>query len=155
VPAHVHFRFCAEDGFLKLEREVFPEVGTTLSPRSTASPGTPAEHLSNTKELAEDVAQILKCTWVKPAAGRRRYARVTETVVRGALVGIDQHCVGLSNFSEFLFRIRIVGIPVRMVLHGQFPVCALNLLLSALALYTQYLVVVAFDVTCQNDLPPA
>jgi hypothetical protein len=42
-----------------------------------------------------------------------------------------------------------------MVLHSQFAVSALNFLLGALALYTQYFVVVAFDVTRQNDLPPA
>ena len=154
VPAHIDFGLCAEDGFLKLQREVFPEVGTALSPRSPPS-STATEHLSDAEELAEDIAQILKCTRIKSAAGRRRHARMTKPIVGGAFVGIDQDCVGLRHLSKLVFRIRIVRIPVRMVLHRQLAVRAFNLLLSALALYTQYFVVVAFDITRQNDFPPA
>jgi hypothetical protein len=135
VPPDIDFRFLAEHGFLKLKREILSQIGTALSSRSAAS-RTPTEHLSNAEELAEDIAQVLECVRIKTSASRPGYPRVAKAIVGRPLIGIHQDCVGFCDFSKLLFRIRIVGIPVRMVLHGQFAIRALDLLLSALALYT-------------------
>ena len=78
---------------------------------------------------------------------------MAETIIERALLPIDQHGVGLGDLFELLFRVRIVGIAVGMVLKGELAVSALNLLLVRSTPYTQNIVVVAFSVAGQNDCP--
>ena len=65
-------------------------------------------------------------------------------VIGRTLLGIDQHRISFGNLLELVFRIRIVRIPIRMVLHGEFAVGALDLVLGATPLDSQHLVIVGF-----------
>src|SRR5438045_7997447 len=57
VAAHRDFLFHAEERFLKFEREVFAKIGAPLHPAATAS--ATSEHIADTEEFAEDVAEHL------------------------------------------------------------------------------------------------
>ena len=73
----------------------------------------------------------------KPLASRAiAHTGMAEAVVGGAFVGIGKHLVRLACLLEFVFRGRVVRISVRMELHGELAVGALQLLIRGGALYT-------------------
>jgi hypothetical protein len=47
---------------------------------------------------------------------------MTELVVDGALLRVAQDLVGLLGLFEFMFRIRIVRIAIRMIFHREAPI---------------------------------
>jgi len=51
-------------------------------------------------------------------------------IVSGSLVGVGQHRIGLAALFKFLFRVRIIGVPVGMKLKSQLAVGALDLLIG-------------------------
>ncbi|MNE64413.1 hypothetical protein D3C80_1598260 [compost metagenome] len=65
-------------------------------------------------------------------------------VVGRALAGVGEHLVGLVGLLEFLLGRLVVGIAVRVVLHGQTAVGLLQLRLAGAALDTEHLVIVTF-----------
>src|SRR5262249_18723120 len=80
---------------------------------------------------------------------------MTEAIVGRSFVSIDQHPVSLGHFLELLFGLRIIGIAVRVILHGEFAVRAFDFLFSACPLDSQDLVVVTFHVTGGNGFFPS
>jgi len=76
---------------------------------------------------------------------------VTEAIVASALLGVREHRVCLAALFELLFRLRIVRVAVRMVLHRQLAIGALDLLVGGRAAHSQNFVIVSFDVCSQND----
>jgi hypothetical protein len=77
---------------------------------------------------------------------------MAEAVICAALIGVGEHRVGFARFFEFLFGVGIVGIAVRMVLHRQLAVGALDLLVAGPTLHPQHLVVVSLHLASQNSL---
>src|SRR5215468_7949822 len=145
MPPDVYAGLGTEHRLLELEREILAQIGTSLRTGAfTAACST--EQVPNAEELSKDVAQILECVGIEASSPGTCYSSVSKAIVGRAFVGVDQHRVRFGDFLEFLFRIRIIRIPVGMVLHGQLTVGALNLLLGAGALHSQDLVVIAFDV---------
>jgi len=146
VPAVNDLSFGAEDGFLKFDSDVFAKISASLS-ASTASrtSTTTSKEIAKAEELAEDVAEILEdgCIEARACSGGT-HSSVAEAVVQSAFLGIREHCVGLACFLEFFFRVRIVGIAVRVELHRQFSVGALNLLIAGSLLDSQHVVIIAF-----------
>jgi hypothetical protein len=67
---------------------------------------------------------------------------VAEAVIRGLLVRIREHLVGLSQLLELLFRGRIVRIAVRVVLQGQLAVGLLDLIIGGVLGNAQDLVII-------------
>ncbi len=67
------------------------------------------------------------------AAGLMVDAGMTETVVGRALVLVGQHLVGLLGLLEMRFRIRVAGIAVGMMLHGEAPIRLLDVGLGGVA----------------------
>ena len=61
--------------------------------------------------------------------GRATNAGVAKAIVAGTLLCIRQHGIRFAAFLEALFRLRIVGIAVRMELQGELAICALDLLI--------------------------
>src|SRR5438034_10225530 len=74
----------------------------------------------------------------------RRKRSVTEAIVGGALLGIHQNIVGLAEFFELFFGMRVVRIFMRMKLHGELAVSALDFVVGGIAPGAQHFVVVAF-----------
>src|SRR5581483_3738274 len=116
VTPYVDFSFFAENRFFKFQSDVFAEVGTALGTAAT----TPActKEIAKTEKVAKDLAEILEHCGIETGRSRSAYAGVPKAIVGGALIGIGKNGVSLTAFLEFLLRIRVVGIAVRMVLQG-------------------------------------
>src|SRR5688572_28855295 len=73
------------------------------------------------------------------------YAAVAELVVATALLGIGENFVGLGALLEPEFRLGLVGavVAVRVILHRQPPIRALDLLVIRRASDAEDLVIVA------------
>ena len=99
-----------------------------------------------------NIAEILKDRWIEAATLPRTAAQsgVAVAVIHGALVRVGEHGVGFADFLEFIFRVRIVGIAIRMKLQRQLAIGALQFLLRDRAGHAQHFVVVAFCVRRQN-----
>jgi hypothetical protein len=147
------FLFHAKESFLKFESKVFAKIGAAL--HSTAAASATAEHISETKEFAEDVAEILEHTGIESGPLRSCAAQsgVAVTIVDGSLFGVGQDGVGFADLFELLLRIRIIGIAVGMVLQRELAVRALEFDVSDRAGNAQNLVVVSFCVCRQKWLP--
>src|SRR6266567_1499691 len=152
VAAHRNPRLRAEERFLKLQRQVFPEISAALHPAASASSAATTEHVAEAEKFSEDIAEVLKHRGIKARALPRTAAQscVAIAVINGALVRVGEHGVGFADFLEFVFRVRIIGIAVRMKLQRQLAVGALELLLRDRAGHAQHFVVVAFCVRRQN-----
>ena len=153
VAAHIDLGFGAERSFLKLQGQIFAQIGATLGPG--AATAAAAEQVAKAEEIAEDVAEILKDAGIETGcSGSGTDAGVSEAVIAGALLLVRQNGVGLAALLEFFLRVRVVGIAVGMVLHGQLAVSALDLGVGGRTADAQHFVVVAFPVRSQNCLPP-
>jgi hypothetical protein len=155
VAANRHLGVSAKNRFLEFQSDVLAQVSAALTAASTA--GATAKNIAKSKKVAENVAEIVENCGIETRTASARttaYSGVTEAVIERTFFVIGQDCIGLARLFELLFGIGIVGIAVRMKLHGKLAVGALNLLLAGPTRQTENVVVVAFYVTCQNDLPP-
>jgi hypothetical protein len=148
VTANRNVGFRSKHCFFELQRDIFPQIGTTLG---TAAPtGTAAEKISEAKKVSEDLADILKDCRVESACSCTAHRSMSKAVVRGPLVGVRQDRVGLAAFFEFFFRVRIIRIAIGMKLQRQPAIGALDLLLVGFAGNPKHFVIVAFYVAGQN-----
>ena len=153
MAANRDFLFHAEESFLEFERQVFPKIGAALHPAPAAS--ATAEHITEPKEFAKDVAEILEHTGIESGALRSCAAEsgVAIAVVNGSFFGVGENGVSFADFFEPLFRIRIVRIAVGVVLQRKLAVRALEFDLSYRPGDAQNLVIVSFCVCRQKWLP--
>lgn len=126
MPAHRNLGFGAEDRLFKLQSHVLTQVSPALA--AASPPRASSKHLAEaeTHEFVQDVAQV--------DGGRTAASAIdpcmAELIVSGSLVGVGQYRIGFTALFEFLFRIRIIGVPVGMKLKSQLTVGALNLLIG-------------------------
>ena len=151
VAANRDFRFHAEKGFLKFERQIFAKIGAALHSAAAAA-ATTAEHIAETEKLAEDVAEILEHARIESGALRSRATEssMSIAVVHGPLFRVGEDRVSLADFLEPLLRVRIIGIAVGMVLQRKLAISALQFDVSDRAGNAQNLVVVSFCVCRQK-----
>jgi len=151
VPADRDLGLCAEDSLFELQGDILTQISAALS---TAAPArTSAENVAESEKVAKDVAEVLEDGGVKAAAtANTSDARVAEAVVKSPLLAIRENRVGLAGFLEFFFRVRIIGVAIRMKLQGELAVRALDLLVAGAARYAEHFIIVAFSVTGQNGL---
>src|SRR5262249_14454369 len=95
-------------------------------------------------DVAKDVAEIAERGRIEASEPATVHSSMSKLVVALALLAIDQHAVSLGAFLELLLGFNVSRIAVRMVLHGQLTVSALDLLFRRGAGDTQHLVVIAF-----------
>jgi hypothetical protein len=76
---------------------------------------------------------------------------MTVAVIHGTLFFVGQHGVGLAAFLEHLFR-TVLGIAIRVVLHRQLAIGALDLLIGSSAFDTKNFVVIAFCICGQKNI---
>ena len=69
---------------------------------------------------------------------------VAELIIGGTLLVILQDVVRLADFLELTLSVRIPGVAVRVILHRQLAIGALNDLGRRLAVDAQHFVVVSF-----------
>ena len=121
----------------------------------TLAAGLPAEHIAKSKQVAEDVVEIVEHGGVESAvaAWTAGNSGVTEAVVARALLGVGENRIGFATFLEALFSARIIGVAIRMVLESKLAISALDFLVVGRAAYAQHFVVIAFNVGSQSSLP--
>jgi hypothetical protein len=120
----------AEDRFLEFEREIFAQIGAALR-AGTAASALAAKHIA--EDVAEDILKVGEDGGVESAGTTARAAGdagMTEAVVARALLAVGENGVGLAALLEALFRFRIAGIAVRMVLQGKLAIGALDFLIA-------------------------
>ncbi len=146
LPRNLDGRFGAARRFLERDLEVVAQIGAAL--RAAAAPAAAeqiaeAEHVA--EDVAEDVAELGEDRRIEAAAGAGRgaHARVAEAVVQAALLGVGEHRVRLGALLELLFGGLVARIAIRVVLHRQLAVRALDLDVGRRARDAEDLVVVA------------
>src|SRR5581483_3938523 len=152
---HRNLAFRSEHRLVELEGEIFAQIGAALRATAAATAASSSEQIAKAEEVAKDVAEILKNGRIKAGStGCCRHPRMAKTIVAGALFLVCQNGISLAAFLEFLLRIRIVRIAVRMELHGELAIGALDLHVTCRAAHAQYFVVIAFRIRIQNRILP-
>src|SRR5690606_29132382 len=82
-------------------------------------------------------------TCPEPAPHRRIHAGMAELVVRGALLRVAEHLVGLLGLLEALLGGLVAGVAVGVVLHRPSPVGLLYLGLAGVSGHSEDFVVIA------------
>ena len=141
----VDFHGVAEHGLAEFDLQLVLEIRAAehlgAPAAATAAAEDVAEHLA--EHLAERVA-ALEATARTAALARGVDARVAVLVVDSALVRFAENLVSLLGFLEFLFRVLVTRIAVRMKFHGKATVGLLDVSLRRSARQIEHLVVVAF-----------
>src|SRR5580765_1831812 len=106
MAADCDFRLGTEESFFKFQVDVFAQVGAALSTGATTRTSS-AENVSESKEVAEDVTEILEDGGVKTNASSTAYASVTKAIVQRTFFAVREDRVGFTGFFEFFFRVRI------------------------------------------------
>ena len=134
----------------RLDPHVLATIGTALAaPTLLRLPAkAPEEVGEHVLKVAQDVAHT-GAVDVEPAVPRE--ASVPKAVVSRTFVRIAQDCISFGGFLEFLFRIRIIRIAVRMVLEREFAIRALHLLLGRGASDSEHFVIIALNIAGQNS----
>ena len=153
MAADIHLLLGAEDRFIKFKVQVFAKIGSALGAAAT----TPAlaEHIAETENVAEDVAKILEDGGIESSrtSSAAAHASMPEAVIQRALLAVGEDGIRFSDLLEFVFRVRIVGVAVRMVRHRELAVSALDFNVGGRTGNTEHLVIIAFCVGGQK-LPP-
>ena len=99
---------------------------------------------------AEDLAEEIEGIMESPTATAHAVLKggVAIAVVGGALVRIAEGLVGLAEFFEFLLRLVVARVFVRMVFDGQLAVGALQVFLADIAIDAEHFVVVPLFAHC-------
>src|SRR5690606_16231096 len=113
-----------------------PAPSGSAEPATSEAPEEVGEHVL---EVAEDVAHPRAGEVEAPAD-----ARVTETVVLGALFLVGQDAEGLRGLLELRFGLRIVLVAIRMKLERELAVGPPDLVLLGVPSHAQDFVIVAF-----------
>lgn len=145
--AHRDFASGAEDRVLQLDADVGAQIGAALCPR--ASPASAAEDIAESKEIAEDFAQVLEGRGIE-ATGSASHTGMSKTVILRALSRIGKNAIRLAGFFELFLGPAVARIAVRMMLHGELPISALQLLLGCGAADAEDLIVVTLHLGWQS-----
>ena len=75
-----------------------------------------------------------------------------KAIIQRPLLTVRQNCVGLRDFLEFIFRVRVIRIAIGMVRHRKLAIGALDLHFGGRTGDAEDLVIIAFCV-CGQKLP--
>ena len=120
--------------FLERDLEVVAQVGSALR---TAAPASAAEQSPKPNMLPRMSAKSPKSLNTEGRIRRRRrppaHALMAETIVEAALLRIGQDRVRFRRLLEALFRGLVPGIAIRVILHRELAICALQLASAAVS----------------------
>ena len=132
-------------GFFERDLEVVTKIRAALRRTAPCATASTAENITKPKQVAENVFNATKSRRTPVSRARTaRHTRMPESVVTPALFGIGQHAVRLGGFFKLLFRARVVGILVRVILHRQPPVGTLDLLIGGGPAYGKHFIIITF-----------
>src|SRR5208282_2553933 len=148
-----HLLLGAEDRLIKFEIQVFAQVGSTLGAAATTA--ALAKHVAESEDVPEDVAEILEDGGIESGrtAATAAQSRVPEAVIQRSLLAVRQNRVCLGNLLELVFRLRIIGVAVRMVGHRELAISALDFNVGSSTPDAEHLVIITLCVSGQK-LPP-
>ena len=129
-------------GLFEGELHVVAQVGAALAARAAAA--APAAGAAHAEEVVEDIGEGGGEIGAEAvAAAALLEGGVAEAVIGGALVAVLEHLVGLVDFLEAMLAVAVAGILVRMQLHRELAIGALEIGIGRYALDSQHLVVTA------------
>ena len=108
-------------------------------------------HATAAKNIPEDVAKNITeigAALKTAAASALLQTRVTKLIVSCALISVHQNVVGLGRLLEFGIRILVIGIPIRMKLHGDTAICLLDIRVCRRPINPENLVIVTLGHCC-------
>jgi len=123
----------AEGGLFEGDLNVVAQVRTTIDVRPSAACAAAKNFVENSAKGVGESATAAKTAKAAAHAGLRINPGVAVLVVGSAFLRIGEDFVGFLRFLEVLFRLGIVRIAVRMVLHGQLAVGLLDFILGGVA----------------------
>jgi hypothetical protein len=131
-----------EGGVFKFEFEIVTKIRSALDP---ASPATAAEHISETENIAEHIAEVGKDARIEPcvSTGCAAQSGVAVTVICRALLGVGQYRIGFRSFLESIFGLFVSGIAIRVVLKRELSIRALHFLVGRRFSDAQDLVIIS------------
>src|SRR5690606_15472314 len=114
---------------LKSNIQPIAQIGAAKYLRATASPSAAA----TAKDVAEDVTKDISEAGTAGAAHAciGIYARMTIAVIGIAFLRIGQDFVGFLGFLEFFFCLVTVRVAIRVILHGEFAIRLLDVLVRS------------------------
>src|SRR5690606_3045979 len=127
---------------LKGNIQPIAQIGAAEHLRATATPSATAATEDIAEDVAEDIAKTATtgaahaCIWI--------YTRMTVAVIGIALLRIGQNLVGFLGFLEFFFCLVTVRVAIRMILHGEFAIRLLDILVRSVFGQSQGFVVITF-----------
>src|SRR6202142_2041390 len=133
---NLDFGLGAEHRPLQIEFELIAQIGTAKHLR--ASPLPAGENIA--EHLAENIAE--RIAGAEAAAAAASEAGVAELIVYRALLRVGQHLVGLLGLLELVLGLRVVGVSIRMKLHGQAAIGSLYFRLGRTSRQIEELVVI-------------
>src|ERR1019366_43905 len=133
---NLDFGLDAEHRPLQSELELVAQIGTAK--RLRAPPLAAGEDIA--EHLAEDIAE--RIAGAEAAAAAAFEAGVAELIVHRALLRVGQHLVGLLSLLELVLGLRVVGVSIRMKLHGQAPIGFFDIRLGRASRQIEELVVI-------------
>src|SRR5450830_254991 len=115
---------------LQANFKVVAQISTAIDLRTSATTATTATASAEnvTKNIAKSIGKAACST--ASATHIRVNAGMTVTVIGIELLRIRQHLVGFLALLELIFRTFAVGVAIRMVLHRQFAISLLDLVLG-------------------------
>jgi hypothetical protein len=135
----------SEDGVFEVDGQVVAQVGSAVGLLASPAPGGGAEHVAESEEITQNVAEIGEDVRIEAAETASADSRVAETIVLLPLGRIAQDAVGFGRLFKEFFRASVPGIPVGMILNGQLTVSALDLLLRRASIHCQDFVIISFQ----------
>ena len=128
----------AGKGLLHGDGDILPQIGATAGLLTLAA---------TAGELAENIGEhILKTARAALAtAATALEGSMAVTIIGGALFPILEDVVSLIGFLELALSGGVALVAVRVVLHGEFAIGALEVIVSRVALDAEHFVVVTFS----------
>ena len=132
------FRLRPKNGVFELNFDLVLQVRTAS--HSAATTAASSEEI--TENIPENVASISEISRIKSALTSAAHARMTELVVLLAFRVVAEYRVGLGRRLEAILSFVITRVPIRVVLHRQLSVSALDDIGRCAALNTERFVVI-------------
>ncbi|MCY1424129.1 hypothetical protein D9M71_398650 [compost metagenome] len=132
--------------FFQVQLQGVAQVAATLGTTARATAAA-------AEEVAEHVTENIGEVRATKAGTAATHARIdtgmTVLIIGGALAGIGEHFVSLVGFLEFLFRLFVIRVTVRVMLHRQAAIGLLQVRFTGAALNSQNFVIVTL---CHKSL---
>jgi hypothetical protein len=113
-------------GLFQVEGHVAPKISTASDSRTRTPTSKKVFEDRATEHITEGFEDITDATETRSARG----GCMPELIVSSTLFGVRKNLVGFGGLFEFVDRVGVSLIRIRVVLHGQLSICLSNLILG-------------------------